>query len=54
MKEGTKRDPELSRFYSNKAAELKHDMEREQDREERVEARREEQCQRAANAAPKS
>ena len=47
--QGTKRDPELAQFYSNKAAELKHDMEREQDREERAEARREEHAERAAD-----
>lgn len=47
--QGTKRDPELSRFYANKAAEQKLDMQREQDREERAEARREEHAERAAD-----
>ena len=47
--QGTKRDPELSRFYASKAAEQKRDMEREQDRQERAEARREEHEERAAD-----
>lgn len=47
--QGTKRDPALSKFYADKAADLKHDMEREQDREERAEARYEEHQERAAD-----
>lgn len=47
--QGTKRDPDLSRFYADKAAEQKRDMEREQDRQERAEARREEHAERAAD-----
>ena len=47
--QGTKRDPKLSRFYAGKAAEQKRDMEREQDRQERAEARREEHEKRAAD-----
>lgn len=47
--QGTKRDPALSKFYADKAADLKHDMEREQDREERAEARLEEHQERAAD-----
>jgi Sel1 repeat len=47
--QGTKRDPQLSHFYADKAAEQKRDMEREQDRQERAEARREEHAERAAD-----
>lgn len=47
--QGTKRDPELAKFYGDKAAELKRDMEREQDRQERAEARYEEHQERAAD-----
>ena len=47
--QGTKRDPQLSHFYADKAAEQKREMEREQDRQERAEARREEHAERAAD-----
>jgi hypothetical protein len=47
--EGTKRDPEISKFYADKAAEQKLDMEREQDRQERAQARAEEHAERAAD-----
>jgi len=47
--QGTPRDSQLSRYYADKAAAQKQDMQREQDRQERLQARQMEHEERAAD-----
>ncbi len=49
--QGTPRDATMASIYTARADEQKHDMERRQDFEERAQARREEQAERAADRA---